>query len=102
MQLKKCKITWCWRNFASSTRTKRYGCICGAPKSSCLLEEIARRENVRAVLDKTIKDSGPYIGRLTDPELEFCLQEEKRKTAHGRLAVEKEKRQPAKKAAVSA
>lgn len=93
MKLKKCKITWCWRNFANSPGTKRYGGICGAPEVSCHLEKIACRENVRAVLGKTIKDSGPYIGRLTDAELEFCMHEEKRKTAANRLAAEKEKRQ---------
>lgn len=102
MKLKKCKITWCWRNFANSPGAKRFGGFCSSPASSCYLEVLAMRENVRAVLDKTIKDSGPYIAKLTAAELDFCIYEEKRKTARKRLEAEKEKRQQAKKAAVSA
>lgn len=102
MNLKKCEIIWCWRNFASNPKTKRYGGICGTPSQACFLKILEKKENVRAVLDKTIKDSGPYIAKLTAAELDFCIYEEKRKTARKRLEAEKEKRQQAQKAAVSA
>lgn len=56
------------------------------------VESLANRSNVRWVLNTSVSDIDHYKGNLTEEELIYCLQNEKRKTGIKKLIAEAKKR----------
>ena len=60
--------------------------------NTCTMLEIAQQANVINVLDRPIKEGYRYVGELTEKELEYCLNIEKRAGGLAKLRAEKRHR----------
>lgn len=91
MKDKPCKRTFCKSNYAHYPKLKRYGEKCMNP-NTCTMLEIAQQANVINVLDRPIKEGYQHVSELTEKELEYCLNIEKRAGGLAKLRAEKRHR----------
>lgn len=86
-----CAQTFCKNNYAHYDRLKRYGKAC-MHNNKCTMMGIAQKPNVINILDRPIKEGYKYLTDLTNDELEFCLQTERRLGGLKKLIAEKRTR----------
>lgn len=91
MKNKPCKHTYCKHNTASNKNLKRYGNKC-LKNGQCSVIDIATHQNVINVLDLPVWMGNQYIPQLTDDELDYCINNETRKSGQAKLRAHKKSR----------
>lgn len=92
-----CDKTFCKEHAEYSKKLSRYKGLC-LHQGNCLLMDIAQSANVINVLDVPISQARQNMQKLTDEELDFCINTETRKTALKELKNYKKYRQESRTA----
>lgn len=64
---------------------------------NCLIHGVKESSAVQWTLHSAVEDARDHVGQLTEEEITYCLQKEKRVTVQKMLQSELKKREKAKK-----